>query len=366
MLHQLNIFLLMFGALQGFLLSIVLFRNRRKHRAGLYLTFFLTLVGLQLTFKVISKMWLSENVSGLYNISYFLPFLAGPLLYLFIRSYVTGSVFRFKDLLHALPLVAGALYVVGVATYGYLYTTPIDRSILMAYPRGVLQIASLLLYTWFSLKILAGHANDVARRALLQFVIVVAVSEALIVIAIAVLQQYWGAMPDIRLVFVVLTAMIYWISYKVISQPEVFRPAGALLVKLNTVNQAKYAHSGLKSEEADRIAELLRSAMSQQKLYLNADLSIDSLATTLNVSRHHISQVLNDKFQQSYYDYVSGYRLEEASLRLTGQKYRHYTIAAIAHDSGFSSVSNFNEVFKKRYGVTPSRFRDQHAGKMSA
>jgi AraC-like DNA-binding protein len=43
-----------------------------------------------------------------------------------------------------------------------------------------------------------------------------------------------------------------------------------------------------------------------------------------------------------------------------------FTIAAIALDSGFNSVSSFNDLFKKRFGTTPSQYRQQHVSKMSA
>lgn len=366
MVHQLNIFLLLFGALQGVLLAIIFFRNRRKHRSSLYLTLFLTLAGLQLTFKIIAKSWLFEHVYAFYEVSYFLPFLAGPLLYFFIRSRVTETQFRSVELVHFLPFFYGVAYVLMVMRFGYVYTTPVDRLILMSYPRGILQVVFLVGYSWWSLRLVSGDSSGPARKSLQQFVIVVAACEGTIIVAITLLQAYYGLMPDIRILFTALTLMIYWISYKLIMQPDVFLPSGAVLIPLKLDNPTKYAHSGLKDEEADRIADQLRAAMGQQRLYLNANLSIDSLAAELQISRHYLSQVLNEKFQQTYFDYVNGYRLEEASSRLTNQKYRHYTIAAIALDSGFSSVSNFNEVFKKRFGVTPSRFRDERAGKMSA
>jgi AraC-like DNA-binding protein len=366
MLHELNIFLLSFGALQGVLLSLILFRNRRKHSSGLYLTLLLSLAGLQLTLKLISKTWLMSHVTTLYQVSYIFPFLAGPFLYFFVRSRVTDASFRVRDFLHFLPFGLVTCYVLFVSIYGYVYTTPVDRAVMMTYPKAGFQLLSLAAYSWASLRVAGLHSSEAVRIAMRQFIAVVAACEGMIIIAIALLHANYGAFPDIRLAFAILTLMIYWISYKVISQPDVFRPAGGVLIPLKMENQSKYAHSGLKAEDAERIAALLRDAMQQRKLYLDADLSIDSLAAELKINRHHLSQVLNEKFQQSYFDFINGYRLEEAGARLTSAKFKHYTIAAIAHDSGFSSVSNFNDVFKRRFGVTPSRFRLQHAGRMSA
>jgi AraC-like DNA-binding protein len=106
--------------------------------------------------------------------------------------------------------------------------------------------------------------------------------------------------------------------------------------------------------------------MHQQKLFLDSNLSIDSLSRQLNVSRHHISQVLNENFRVTYADFISDLRLTEAKGRLQNNKFSHYTIAAIAMDSGFSSVSNFNELFKKKFNQTPSQCRGEGLGKMTA
>ena len=178
---------------------------------------------------------------------------------------------------------------------------------------------------------------------------------------------YYGSFPDVRLLFIALTLFIYWISYKQMEHPDLFivkSESPSLSFRLQ--RHDKYNHSSLKPEEANRIASSLSLAMHQQKLYLQTDLTIDTLARQLNVSRHHISQVLNERFQQTYSDYVNDLRLAEAKSRLQNVRYNHFTIAAIAMDSGFGSVSNFNELFKKKFGKTPSQCRADGFGKMTA
>jgi AraC-like DNA-binding protein len=43
---------------------------------------------------------------------------------------------------------------------------------------------------------------------------------------------------------------------------------------------------------------------------------------------------------------------------LTDPKYRKLTISAIAYDCGFSSVSSFNTMFRKKFQSTPSAYRN--------
>jgi AraC-like DNA-binding protein len=368
MAHQLNIFFLLFGAVQGGLISFFLLRHKKKDHSQIFLTLFLVVVGLQLTFKVITKVWLMENVNMFYNLSYSLPYLTGPLIYLFIRARLTQYRFSSMDLFHFAP------YAILLITYLRAYvarTHYVDVStvwLLNPYVELFLKLAFLISYAFMSWRILQKSQSGI-RSGLTQFLIFATTAEAIIIVTMTLLLVNYGNFPDVRLLFLVLTLVIYWISYKLIAQPDLFLAASgnAAVVPMKVDNNAsKYAHSGLKPEDAEKIVTSLNEAMVQKKVYIDPDLSIEKLAGSLNISRHHLSQVLNERFQRSYFDFVNGFRIEEARQRLAEQKYAHFTIAAIALDSGFSSVSSFNETFKKQFGVTPSKFREASRKKMSA
>jgi AraC-like DNA-binding protein len=227
------------------------------------------------------------------------------------------------------------------------------------YTHAILQLISLFSYGYFSLKL----GNPKLRN----FIRVVVLVESLIAITFAVMVIYYGRFPDVRLMFLLLTILVYWISYKVISKPDLFlETSDRAMISLGLRKTQKYAHSSLKPDEANRIEAELNRVMIKEKLFLDAALTIDLLSARINTSRHHLSQVLNEKLSKSYGDYVCELRLEEARMRLSNPTNFRFTIAAIALDSGFNSVSSFNEVFKKRYAITPSKFRDQHLNKMSA
>jgi len=50
---------------------------------------------------------------------------------------------------------------------------------------------------------------------------------------------------------------------------------------------------------------------------------------------------------------------------LLSVQYRHYTLLAIAYDSGFNSKSSFNTLFKNATGFTPTAFRLKFSEKSS-
>ncbi|HZY80996.1 MAG TPA: helix-turn-helix transcriptional regulator [Cyclobacteriaceae bacterium] len=348
MLLQVNIFILLFGAIQGFLLSLALLRERERHPSHVYLTLFLVVVGLQLTSKVITKVWLMENVIIFYRLSYTLPFLVGPSIYLFIRSRVTGVQLAKTDLLHTLPFLFYAILIIGWPTIDWV--------------RALFQIISLCVYFVLSRRLIANDASN----ALKQFLNYVIIAEVIVSIVLAVMVTYYGRIPDLRLTFVLLTIIIYWITWKMMTDPNAFVAPKTVSVSLRVQPVARYSHSGLKEEEASRIENDLRALMSSQKIFIDSKLTIDKLAASLHTTRHHLSQVLNERVKRPYSDYISDLRLEEARQRLRDPRSARYTIAAIALDSGFSAVSTFNDAFKKKYGVTPSRFRDDIGKKMSA
>lgn len=351
MTHQLNIFLLLFGALQGWLLSLWFLKRQEKKLSNIYFALFLIVIGLQLTFKVITKGWLMENVRLAYFLSYDLPYLVGPLIYLYVSARKRNNFERIH-LFHFVPFLLAISFTIGAVSFRNF---PIR---LHPYSDMVLQLVSISTYS-----ILALRAGNPLLKS---FIKAVWIAEAVVIITLAVMVMYYPKFPDVRLLFLSLTVLIYWISYQAISKPDLFLETLAVPILELMRKERKYAHSSLKPEEALRIEAALRQAMTNDKLYLDPEMTIDSLAARLNTSRHHVSQVINEKLGKTYADYVADLRLEEARTRLSNPANNRFTIAAIALDSGFNSVSTFNEVFKKRYQITPSKFRDQQLKKMSA
>ena len=110
MSSQLTIFLLFFGGLQGLLFSSFLFR-KKLHKAGyICLLLYFAVLLLQITLKLMSKGWLIDNWMPVYELSYQLPFLYGPLLYLFVRQLLYQQSFKYSDLLHFVPFFILALF----------------------------------------------------------------------------------------------------------------------------------------------------------------------------------------------------------------------------------------------------------------
>lgn len=116
-------------------------------------------------------------------------------------------------------------------------------------------------------------------------------------------------------------------------------------------------HRKLPLEDVAIVKDRLEKLMVEQKPYLDAQLTLDKLSSLLSVSRHFLSQMLNDNMNMGYKDLINRHRIEEACSLI--EKRPHFNLDAIAYEVGFNSKSTFYTLFKKLKGVTPSQYRAQ-------
>ncbi|MCG7551722.1 helix-turn-helix transcriptional regulator [Pseudoalteromonas sp. Of7M-16] len=120
----------------------------------------------------------------------------------------------------------------------------------------------------------------------------------------------------------------------------------------------KYQRSALGQTQSARIATKINSAMEQDKLYLDSNLSLQKLSKHLNISPNYISQTLNETLSVSFFDFVNQWRIEAAKPKILAN---NSTVLDIALEVGFNARSSFYKAFKQATGQTPSEFRKGHA-----
>jgi AraC-like DNA-binding protein len=86
-------------------------------------------------------------------------------------------------------------------------------------------------------------------------------------------------------------------------------------------------------------------------------LTLAELALALSTTPHNLSEVINTRTGQNFYDFVNGYRVDEVKERLRDPNADHLTLLAIGLEAGFNSKSSFNAVFKKHTSMTPSEYK---------
>lgn len=151
-------------------------------------------------------------------------------------------------------------------------------------------------------------------------------------------------------VFVILIGY-FGLKQKVIFENELEEPLVLEEEKL------KYSGSTLKDDEASEYAEKLIEYMRLEKPYLNPDLTLTKLASDIDISTHHLSQIINEQFKLNFFEYINQFRVEEVKSKIIDPKFENYSLLGIAFDSGFNSKSSFNRIFKKFTNQTPSQFK---------
>src|SRR5208283_4433257 len=94
------------------------------------------------------------------------------------------------------------------------------------------------------------------------------------------------------------------------------------------------------------------------------DLSLKEVARAVNTSAFYFCKMFKQATGLTFTDYLARVRVEKVKNLLLNP---HKRISEAAFEAGFQSLSQFNRVFKKIEGLSPSDFRDQlHAAASSA
>ena len=120
----------------------------------------------------------------------------------------------------------------------------------------------------------------------------------------------------------------------------------------------KYQKSSLDEATKEIILKGIEQQMKVEKYFKSSTASLSGLAKSINESSHHVSQVINEKLNQSFFEMLASYRVEEAKAILKTELGKKLTIEEIAEQVGYNSKSAFNTAFKKITSQTPSEFRD--------
>ncbi|MFD0674566.1 response regulator [Cohnella sp. GCM10027633] len=85
------------------------------------------------------------------------------------------------------------------------------------------------------------------------------------------------------------------------------------------------------------------------------ELSLEKIASVVFLNPAYFSLLFKQKTGQGYKDYVTSLRLEQAKALLSGSELR---LADIAERIGYNDVRHFTQMFRKKYDMTPTEFRN--------
>lgn len=110
----------------------------------------------------------------------------------------------------------------------------------------------------------------------------------------------------------------------------------------------------LQLQELGKQIEIL---LRKEQVFTNSSLTVASIAEELKIPSYLASQAINAYFEKSFPEILNGLRIQKAEQLLMDASKSHYTVEAIAYESGFSTLSAFYTTFKKVNQKTPTEFR---------
>jgi len=88
---------------------------------------------------------------------------------------------------------------------------------------------------------------------------------------------------------------------------------------------------------------------------LSAKIQVKELATVSNMSEFHFFKLFKEETNTTPQKFIENLKLDKALHLLKLNPF--IKITTLAFDSGFSSPSYFNQSFKKKYGVNPTKYK---------
>ncbi len=365
------------GAIQGIILCLYILPRKRNRRANLlFLSGMLLTIAQMILVFLVGNPFRADGIILLKVITWIIPFAVPALVYFYFR-FLLGyqKEFANKDWIHAVPIILSAVlllpYVLLALEPGaiWLAVNPVYFA-----EQGLMYLflcSYLICYYGMQItKLYQKYKNDIQaqysnlREMQLSWiqgngVFVFAIGLFGLVGSISQLiktSQPFFSLEDLQsphyFIFIPISLLIYWCSYRVIETPELFK-----FLTTRSIDKKKYENSTLSESTINSIAGQLISLMVEDKIHSNPNLTLSEVASRLNSSNQIVSQVLNQHFEISFFEFVNGYRLEAAKSKLKDPLLQHLSVQGIALESGFRSKSTFYDLFKKDTGQTPVQYQ---------
>ena len=347
------------------LLGIFLFFSKRKRsRSNRILAIFFWLWGLNFLdgFLLLDGFYLHYPSLALWEDP--LVFLYGPVIYFYCRS-LTGLQPFWKPLyfLHLIPMVLlQLLAIVFYHTQSTTYKLEIINRILNLEQPPEIFILTLLIFAHILGYIISSgllirryteHIKNNYSTVNLSWLNNVLRSLVyLVALSLFVsITQFYGEPLYFEIGLLVLMAsisvFISSILFRAFEEPQLF---------VYQHDGDKYRTSNLSTTEIDEIAAKIKGAL-DKKIYLDPETTISDLAEVAGVPARQVSQVINQKFNQNFFELINSYRIEAAQKLMQDPDDPKITILEVMYKAGYNSKSSFNTQFKKFTGLTPSEFK---------
>ncbi len=335
------------GLINGVVLLLFFLFGAKKRQQHIY---FLAGLFLALTIKIsksiVFQLQLNDGYIQAYlAISILAGFLIGPLMYLYILYYIGVEPKYTKWQGH---LVLNTIFIISILfVYPYWDYTDLwrEKIIFLLYLQRIayLLITGIMLYKMGMIPLLikgCAFRNANWLKGVYWGMVLLWIGSTIILLG-------YGT----RLVTMVLFLfMLYSLLVILINSSN----ANQLILYLP---KAKYGGKLLNGQDLPHLLQKLTDRLAEEEIYTDPNLKIKDIAKLLNIPSRQLSQVINEKLNKNFNQYINEFRINKAKELILEN--RNYTLEAIGNESGFKSKSTFFSAFKKHTGKTPNEFKKE-------
>ena len=210
----------------------------------------------------------------------------------------------------------------------------------------------------------SSNTNDIDLKWLENIILVL----MLLIAIVSVFNIIYMGAPLKLYIKGIMLGTILFVAYNALKQKEIFpknkkHRSEVIAIEVNQENIDPIKRKIVNDKELHQLKSKLNILMEEQHVYLDHDINLASLSEKMNITSHQLSYIINNGFNQNFFQFINTYRIDKAKALLSDKSSDKLTILGIAYESGFSSKTAFNTTFKKFTNQTPSEYK-KHSSKL--
>lgn len=333
--------ILVAGIIQSIVLGIFLVKKSREQGSFWLLAVIHLCFAIDLSLLLAwHEHWLTSRLNMMWPVLY-------PVLFLlFIRQCITGKSVTRRDGIHFVPLVVMSLLCADL-----LWSPAEIQPVMRHYLAAGLLVVFYLGYSAAGMRLIwRYHSQQMLFQAQLSqanLVVLWGISFSLLLAVVMVVPQA-SVNTQLPLPHLAISLVLFVITC-------------CLLIHPGLLQFEVMAGPDLDESEAQpdalmqAISHEILALMDERQYFLNADISLSSLAQELGVKPYLLTQAINQVLGVKFYDLVNERRITHVCELLLKRPSR--PVLEMAFEAGFNSKSTFNAAFKKYQQCTPSQYK---------